>query len=238
VPKKILNPDPVYFPPELWKHITEIAQDFCHKLLEKKAEHRLSAAQALDHAWLLDPAKPSPVGNVNALTHSTFEDLKTYQGYNKMKRAVLQLLTHELSGRQISELRDKFMALDAQGNGFLSREDLLRGLRHIGEAMSNQQLDEIIAALDGTDRSADTKQIGYNQFVSALVGRRLKFNRRQLWECFKKFDMDNTGVITFENVQRAMNGVTESEWQEIATIDGKGYPQLSFDEFVALMEAP
>eukprot|EP00931_Biecheleriopsis_adriatica_P065518 TRINITY_DN40032_c0_g1_i1.p1 TRINITY_DN40032_c0_g1~~TRINITY_DN40032_c0_g1_i1.p1 ORF type:complete len:957 (+),score=179.99 TRINITY_DN40032_c0_g1_i1:101-2971(+) len=234
---KILQPEPVQFPKDIWQPVSEDAADLCRKLLEKSPKNRPSASQALTHPWFLDPSKPSPFGNVEGLSVSIFDGLMQYQAYNKLKRAVLQLLTRELSEFQIQELRGKFMALDKQGDGLLSAEELVEGMRHVGYRMSQDELQQIVAALDGTG----TQRIGYKEFISALIERRVKFDRQQLFECFKKFDKQGIGKITYEDVKSVMcNAITQSEWQEIAEVgaqqDPKQMPELTFDEFVALME--
>lgn len=234
---KISSPDPVQFPVDIWAQVSPEACDLCRKLLEKSPKNRLSATQALMHEWFRDPTKPSPFGNVEGLSVSIFDGLKQYQAYNKLKRAVLQLLTRELSEFQIQELRAKFMALDKQGDGLLSCEELIEGMRHVGYEMSQVELEQIMAALDGSGN----KCIGYKEFISALIERRVKFDRQQLFECFKKFDKQGIGRITYQDVKSVMcNAITESEWQEIAIVGGQQdsskMPELTFDEFVALME--
>eukprot|EP00930_Biecheleria_cincta_P033592 TRINITY_DN2327_c0_g2_i1.p1 TRINITY_DN2327_c0_g2~~TRINITY_DN2327_c0_g2_i1.p1 ORF type:complete len:944 (-),score=170.29 TRINITY_DN2327_c0_g2_i1:258-2876(-) len=232
---KISQPEPVQFPTDIWQTVSEEARDLCRKLLEKSAKKRLSAKQALEHPWFKDPSKPSPFGNIQGLSHSIFDGLMQYQAYNKLKRAVLQLLTRELSEFQIQELRAKFMALDTQGDGLLSPEELVEGMRNIGYEMTQNELGQIMAALDGSG----SQRIGYKEFISALIERRVKFDRQQLFECFKKFDKQGIGRITYQDIQSVMcNAVTESEWQEIAgfTADAGNMPELSFDEFVTLMD--
>merc|ERR1719401_2453765 len=197
---KISAPEPVVFPREVWEPVSTDACDLCRKLLEKCPKNRLSAAQALAHPWFRDPEKPSPFGNLSGLSVSIFEGLMQYQAYNKLKQAVLQLLTRELSEFQIQELRSKFMALDMQGDGLLSPEELVEGMRHVGYEMSSMELQQIMAALDGSG----SQRIGYKEFISALIERRVKFNRQQLWECFKKFDTKGAGRITYEDVKAIM----------------------------------
>ncbi|CAK0855536.1 unnamed protein product [Prorocentrum cordatum] len=118
---KISDPEPVRFPADIWEFVSQQAQDLCRKLLDKNPRTRLSAAQALRHSWFED-GKPSAFGNKEVLSVSIFDGLMKYQAYNKLKRAVLQLLTRELSEFQIQELRNKFMGLDTQGDGLLSPE--------------------------------------------------------------------------------------------------------------------
>merc|ERR1719341_1827836 len=118
-------------------------------------------------------------------------------------------------------------------------------MRHVGYEMSSEELKhvtgQVVAALD-----PDSQKIGYKEFVSALIERRVKFDRQQLWECFKKFDTTSSGRITFHDVRTKMAaGITESEWQEITAVcstnsttrsPSRERAELTFDEFVALME--
>mmetsp|Transcript_22507 Transcript_22507/g.52363 ORF Transcript_22507/g.52363 Transcript_22507/m.52363 type:complete len:536 (-) Transcript_22507:50-1657(-) len=236
VKAKITSENPVEFPAEVWRYVSKEAQDLCRGLLEKNYRRRFSAEQALSSPWFRDPTKPSPFGNVEGLSISIFEGLMEYQAQNKLKRAVLQLLTRELSEFQIQELRDKFMALDTQGDGLLSPEELIEGMRHVGYEMSPAELERLMASLDGTGR----QRIGYKEFISALLERRVRFDQQQLSECFKKFDRNNTGRITYEDVKAVLR-ITESEWVEIAASNGKGGSnerfELNFEEFVNLMMA-
>lgn len=244
VKKKIQDRSPVTFPGDIFSNVSAQAQDLCKQLLEKDPAKRLSAQQALEHPWFQDPAKPSPTGNKDALSMSIFEGLMKYQAYNKLKRAVLQLLTRELSEYQIQELRKKFNALDSQGDGLLSPEELIEGMRHVGYEMNEEELAKVMAALDGTG----SQQIGYKEFISALIQRRVQFDRSHLLEVFKKFDTDNTGKISYHDVSKVLQGrsggtpgVTESEWAEIALPgsdrNSTDRVEVTFEQFVEIMEA-
>mmetsp|Transcript_118090 Transcript_118090/g.220762 ORF Transcript_118090/g.220762 Transcript_118090/m.220762 type:complete len:895 (+) Transcript_118090:119-2803(+) len=240
---KIKDPAPVVLPPDKFQHVTREAQQLCLGLLEKDPNRRLSAKQALEHPWFRMGNKPTPFGFKNDITVSIFEGLMDYQAYSKLKRAVLQLLARELSERQIQELRKKFMALDTEGDGLLSVEELLKGMRHVGHVLPEPDVKKIVAALDPSGQG----RIGYSEFISALIQRRVKFSREQFIDVFRKFDQAKKGRITYEDVRRVLQGnaddtpgITESEWKEIAApnIRTDELPGLTVDEFLALMEAP
>lgn len=249
---KISAAEPVEFPAETWKCVSSDAKDLAERLLNKCSKTRLSADEATMHKWIKDPSKPSPFGNTSGLSVSIFEGLREYQAYNKFKRAVLQLLAREMSEFQIQELRKKFMALDTQGDGMLSPEELIDGMRHVGYTMGQVELQQIMDALDtqgqkfGDTSETRTQRIGYKEFVSALIERRVTFDRQQLRECFWKFDTSRSGRITFEDVKSKLTegiSFSESEWLEVTAgcVASHGEPgerpqELTFDEFVALME--
>ena len=41
----------VIFPRKLWENLSEEAQDLCQKMLQKSADQRISAKDALEHKW-------------------------------------------------------------------------------------------------------------------------------------------------------------------------------------------
>lgn len=243
VKAKIKDPVPVVLPPDRFQNVTREAQQLCLGLLEKDPSRRFSAKQALEHQWFRLGNKPTPFGNKNGITVSIFEGLRDYEGYGKLKRAVLQLLARELSERQIQELRKKFMALDTEGDGLLSVEELLKGMRHVEYELPEPDVRKIVAALDPTGQS----RIGYLEFISALCQRRHKFSEDQYKAVFKKFDRNETGRITYKDVVRVLQcnagdtpGITESEWNEFAApyARTKELPGLNEQEFLDLMQAP
>merc|ERR1712032_1371870 len=86
----------------------------------------------------------------------------------------------------------------------------------------------MVAALAPKDDNG-CQRIGYREFISALAGRRVIFDRQQLWECFKKFDVGGNGRIAYEDVQSVLSGgqtgrshpgITVSEWEEIVDVEG------------------
>lgn len=222
------------------------ARHLCRGLLEKDPDERLTATQALQHPWLKDPEKPSAFGNKDMLTLSKLNGLVNYPGHDKFRRAVYLMLAQELSEQQTQELRKSFMALDATGDGVLSSDELLEGMRHVGLVLPEEELTRLVAALS----SSGSDQIQYREFVSALIQRRVTVDRVQLLECFRKFDTGGTGRIRFEDVQNALcgseagtPGMTESEWAEVVLQSnpaGSGTNndnvELTFDDFVALLE--
>merc|ERR1712139_696074 len=58
-----------------------------------------------------------------------FEGLRRYQASSKLKKAVLKLLAKEMDEARIQRLRDVFRALDTRQDGYLTRDQLLKGMR-------------------------------------------------------------------------------------------------------------
>lgn len=242
---KITARDPVSFPCEaLPDHkVSTRARDLCLRLLRKDPRKRLGADQALSHPWFRCNSKATPYGNAEGLSTSIFDGLSSYKAHNKLKRAGLQLLACELSEGQMEEPRGQFMALNTQGDGLLSLQELEAGARHVGYELKRPELMQIMAALDSTGSG----RIGYKEFVSALVEGGSGFDEEHLRKCFRKFDTRGTGRITYEDIRTVLcsrdgPGITRSEWEEIVPTGGKPIsrnedePALTLDAFLHLMQ--
>lgn len=247
---KITAPRPVRLPEDKLENISEEAKDLCRRLLEKDPRRRLGAGQALAHPWFRDPSLPSLYGNTNtgALGAPVFEGLRQYQEHHKLRRAALQVLSRNLAESQVQELRDAFMALDVQGDGLLSAEEIAEGARRADITLGEGEPEAIVSALGG----ASGLRAGYKEFIAALAERHVEFELPQLRECFQRLDTQNAGQITYRDMVKVLDpggseapAISEAEWEEIVAPCGRQRDNrpavqqgISFDEFVAMMRAP
>ena len=177
----------VEFPTSFWSHISTDAKDLTRRLLMRDPAQRISAAGALKHRWFQDPLKPTLHGNNGGMvTQSIFEGLREYNKSTKLKQSLLKLLARELTEIQTQDLRRKFLSLDKAGDGRITRDELLAGMRSIG--MSAGEVDALMPP--SSDQS-----ISYNQFLAALSERKVKYGKSQLREAFKKLDTSACGLI-------------------------------------------
>jgi len=109
-------------------------------------------------------------------------------------------------------------ALDTQGDGLLTAEELAEAARRVGHELPLEELREIVAALDASGQG----RIGYKEFAAALVQRGMGLDELRLQECFRKFDSSSSGQISYEDVNKVLcsgdgsiPGITPSEWEEI-----------------------
>jgi len=210
------------FPHDLWSHISADAKDLTRKLLLRDPSYRISAINALKHRWFKDPLKPTLHGNNGggAVTQSIFEGLREFNQSTRLKQILLKLLARELTEIQTQDLRKKFLSLDKSGDGKISRDDLINGMKGIG--MSPNDIELLLPPI-----SADTTVstvISYNEFLAALSERKVKYGKTQLKEAFKKLDIDNSGTVSIENVKSIIRSnlqqnssavIEESQIQEV-----------------------
>lgn len=252
---RITESQPARLPRELVEGASREAADLCRRLLEKDPRKRLSAAQALAHPWFRDPAMPSPYGAARSgppsLTALTFDALRRFQTYDKLRRLVLLLWACECSESQVGEARDMFMSLDSSGDGLLSPEDLLDGARRVPCSLDVADAEGVIAALGGgcaPGRLASrvgSRRAGYREFIAALVEHYAPLDEAALRICWRKLDPQGRGFLSFTHLRamfRDRDGVPTIDGEEWDRIAGFGAStadpcdrRLTFESFSALM---
>lgn len=112
-----------YYP---WNNISEEAKDLVHNLLKVNPHERYSAQQALDHPWFKV---------VSQYTHhlgDSLSNLKNFHQGSKLKQAVLGFFAQNLLTQQeLNDLAKEFSAIDKNGNGTLSRDEIMEAYRNL-----------------------------------------------------------------------------------------------------------
>ena len=151
-----------------------------------------------------------------------------------------------LNSKQIANMRNEFCKIDKDGDGQVSTkelEEVLRSMRHKLKASEG----DIKRALREIDRDGDGVIDVHEYFLSRrgkttkdLVHRAL-VQRLLIRKEFEKFDKDNSGFISKEELMqvleaRGIKQVTLAQVTELLKeidIDGSG--EIDYEEFVLLM---
>lgn len=125
----------------IWTTISNECKDLISKML-RPAATRFTASEVLEHSWFETVQTKKirqPIPTVVTLR------LKSFCKYQKVKQAVLTYLATQLSENEIPCLRRCFIKLDKNGDGILSMEEIVNGLK--SSTLSENFL-EIVQALD------------------------------------------------------------------------------------------
>ena len=78
--------------------------------------------------------------------------------------------------------------------------------------------------------------VNYTEFVSALMDYEKSIKKEQLLECFKSYDTDGSGKISFDEFCDMIKPQNEEEKKELYELykkfDNIGDGEIDFDEFV------
>ncbi len=99
-----------------------------------------------------------------------------------MKQATLTFLTHHLASKQeLADLTRAFKEMDANGNGTLSKEEMMQAYKMLmGEAFNVAEVERIMDLAD-TDGSGE---INYNEWVVATINRSSMLEQEKLEKAF------------------------------------------------------
>eukprot|EP00927_Polykrikos_kofoidii_P022459 TRINITY_DN2094_c1_g1_i1.p1 TRINITY_DN2094_c1_g1~~TRINITY_DN2094_c1_g1_i1.p1 ORF type:complete len:535 (-),score=94.46 TRINITY_DN2094_c1_g1_i1:200-1759(-) len=213
--------------PSRWNRVSKDAQDFIHAALQVKPDQRLTAKQALDHPWL---AKRNLVSDPTATVDEDITDALIRFGHaSKFRRCCLGMMAWSLTNQERSEVRDRFVAMDKEHTGTIKLAELKEVLTTHYE-VEDSDIQTIFNALDANH----SEEINYTEFLAAMLDSRIRLHGDLLRAAFKKFDVDDSGHITTDNLRSVLgesyDGDTVEQLLAEATLDkDKG---ISYADFV------
>lgn len=160
---------------------------------------RPSAEQALQHVWICDHSK---IEVNETATKDALDHLKHFHKNNTLKSATFAYIGSQLLSREEKEsLAKVFKALDKNGDGKLSKEEVRDGyLAHYGKLISDDEVDKMFSAVD-TDNSG---YIDYTEFVVASINEKKLLSHDKLKAAFRIFDKDHSGSITPSEIKAVL----------------------------------
>jgi len=205
--------------------------------MEYDPNQRYSAEQALNDPWFKHILGETAVDKPLAI--SALQNLKQFRAERKLQEATWVFLVSYLSSREErSQLLQTFQMLDTNGDGKLSREELIAGYQKImGLSSAEAEVDAIMKAVDNNGSGS----IDYTEFVMATINRQKLLSKERLEAVFKLFDKDGNGYLTADELREIFNpgnakDIDEKVWAElIKEVDQNGDGQISYKEFKDMM---
>jgi calcium-dependent protein kinase len=183
---KSITTQKVEFKEEVWKFISEEAQDLIKKLLVPEDE-RISPKEILKHPWITkmtedDSKKIFEISSVH------LERLKRFQTLQSFKKLILTFIATRMSDKDILSQMVLFKELDKNKDGYITLSELKSKLR---VKLDPEELKEIIDAVD-TDKNG---AINYTEFIAATTDIFLLKDEKKLQGIFALFDANKDGKI-------------------------------------------
>ena len=156
-------------------------------------------------------------------------------------------LTEEKIAEITSELQDKFLLFDVDGDKVINRKELGAVMRSFGENPTEDDLNELMKELD-----ADGSEVlEFKEFLTlmeksnrldVMMKRKLKDQQvEEIKQKFLKFDDDQDGAIDIRELRNVIESLgqtpTEEELQALLDeLDSDKTNLLEFPEFLILMQ--
>ena len=232
---------------KVWSEISSEAINLISELLTKDIDKRLSAEQALNHAWFKNMFSDKNKELLEAQkinfpkTHlkGIISNIKTFRAEKKLQQAALAFIVHNLAKREdVRELKNIFLAFDLNGDGRLTSDELVQGMTRVmtkGEAI--EDVERIMSTID-VDKNG---YIEYEEFLRASLNKEKLLSKENIKIAFDLFDQDGSGYISTEELKAVLgkgrnDGLSDDVWTSIMKeIDENSDGQISFDEFFDVM---
>ncbi|CAF0768172.1 unnamed protein product [Brachionus calyciflorus] len=154
--------------------------------------------------------------------------------FSKDKYDILDSLTSS----QLRELRRAFEELDSNNSKYLSRRELKQAFANLDIRASE---DEIDIVLNQMDTNQDGK-IDFNEYARVMARNYYKkHSKEDLIYAFKKYDINNSGNISVEELRTVLSKmcrfVSREEAEDLVRkVDRNKDGQINFEEFADLLE--
>lgn len=172
-----------------WSQISDKAKGLISQLLTFDPEVRPSAEQALKHPWITEM---STVAVDSSVAMGALSNLKNFRADQKLKQATFAFIASQLLTKNEKEnLAKIFKAIDKNGDGKLSKEEILDGYdKFFGKTMDKEDVLKMFDAVD-IDKSGF---IDYSEFVVASMNEKQLLTDEKLLSAFKMFDKVSPGT--------------------------------------------
>jgi calcium-dependent protein kinase len=221
------------FPDEEWENVSTEAKDLIVNMLAYNANDRFSASSCLSHKWLNDNTLKTTVDKSFSIKCLT--NMKKFHAERKLQQAALTyIVNHLISKEDKNEMLDLFQQFDKNGDGVLSKDEIMEGYKaYLGEVEAEKEAERIMNEVD-MDQSGT---IDYNEFVLAAMNRQKVLNKEKLEATFKMFDKDGNGKISADEIRTILGNSNDKGALEaiVKEVDANGDGEISLVEFKEMM---
>lgn len=213
------------FPEKEWSSVSVEAMNLINRLLHKDPSQRPSAEEVLSNPWFASYL----LSNTRKINLKSIENLQYFQCQTKIQQATLEyIVSHLVTNDEIKILKDTFMALDKNGDGKLSSEEIIDAVERNSNSLVEVEVEAILKRCD-SDHSG---YIDYTEFLSASTDWKLFLCNKKLESAFRAFDLDGNGKIDMNELKEMIGGVDDVAYNNIMCQNDKnGDGSIDFEEF-------
>lgn len=181
-------------------------------MLKRNPRNRIIAKEALQDPWIQSNVHEAP------LKPTILQKLTQFNSKNRFRHAIMTFIACQVSTKEeLNELQKAFAALVRDGNGTLSKEELIKGYK---ETMPSYDEALILKIVEDLMEQADVNQqgeINFTDFIVAATNREQKLHEEHIEKAFKMLDLDGNGFIDVNELKQSMSGVrlSEVEWRQV-----------------------
>ena len=200
------------FSDPLWARISKQALDFIRQALNRSKNDRPSAADLLEHPWIVNMADDKTAKLDQNTQLDIANNLKVFKNSTAFQSGIISLIANlNSSSEELERLRMMFKKLDTDKNGTLTIDEIRRGMDELeseipgskrSSSMDKSSIAEYREMMVSLDKNGDGV-VDYDEFIAAAVNKVSLLNQKNIMSAFKLIDSDNSGFITIDELKAA-----------------------------------
>jgi calcium-dependent protein kinase len=220
----------VAFKSKNWETVSEEAKSLIRCMLIKDPIKRPSIHDVYMDPWIQNNKNRIPE---SPLAKSTLENMRRFQNECNLRRITMSYIISQLVvNEEVDELRKVFESLDRDGNGKLTKNEIIEGFKYT--EISDIDIERVVTECD-TDNNGF---LDYTEFLTATCNWQKITSKNRLLSAFKAFDNDGNGKISYNDLIEALKStdVDDKQIKEIferADVNGDG--EIDLKEFERIM---
>jgi calcium-dependent protein kinase len=223
------------FPEEEWDQISKQAKDLITKMLTLDRFKRPTAEELLKHEWFSTKQE-----KINLIENQKYiENLYKFNIKSKILNAIfLFFLNYYETTEDKKELLKAFEEIDVNGNGVITKDELLAYYKEIHPLMNNEE--KVLKVLENFDFN-NNEGVDFSEFCLANFDFKKAINEEKLKEIFRIIDLDGNGIITEDELKEFFHfsdSIKDKEFikEIIKEVDQNNDGQISYEEFKGLIK--
>ena len=189
------------FDSPVWLRVTKQAKELISKLIVKRPEHRLTAAQALEHPWFEIFAKEEDKLE-RKMEMSTVRNLRNYKKLPAFKKEVMRVVFSMMTEDEIKKEKHAFRHIDLDNDGKVNVKELRTCFEEFGFHDDPTYIEHLIKDINGNEKG---DCITYTNFLMASLDLEKYRDKGKIIAVYNYLDIDNNvEFITRDNFKQAM----------------------------------
>ena len=225
------------FPEEDWSEVSDEAKALIKKMLTKDVNKRITALDSMQDPWFKKFEEKEQYDK--NLAKSVLKNMKKFKKHRTLEKTIISFIINQLIKKdERHELEKQFKDWDTNGDGVLSKEEIINGYKKTYGKVDENEIENMIKSIDLDGNGV----IDYNEFLSCSMNKDKILRNDNLRICFNEFDTDGSGKISIDEISNIFKrgnqdnkGDLEAFKKMIKDADENGDGEISFDEFQDIM---